>query len=51
MKRQMKMIAYAVEPEEIPIFEKYYRNYDIDLKLVDEKPNPCLLYTSDAADD
>ena len=41
MKRQMKMIAYAVEPEEIPIFEKYYRNYDIDLKLVDEKPNPA----------
>ena len=41
MNRQMKMIAYAVEPEEIPIFEKYYRNYDIDLKLVGEKPNPA----------
>nr|WP_295309705.1 NAD(P)-dependent oxidoreductase [uncultured Blautia sp.] len=41
MNRQMKMIAYAVEPEEIPIFEKYYRNYNIDLKLVGEKPNPA----------
>lgn len=35
----MKMIAYAVEPEEIPIFEKYYRNYNIDLRLLDEKPS------------
>ena len=40
MKRQMKMIAYAVEPEEIPIFEKYYRDYNIDLKLLCEKPGP-----------
>lgn len=39
MKHQMKMIAYAVEPEEIPIFEKYYRNYNIDLRLLDEKPS------------
>ena len=38
MKNQMKMIAYAVEPEEIPVFEKYYRNYNIDLKLLSEKP-------------
>ena len=39
MKKQMKMIAYAVEPEEIPIFEKYYRDYNIDLKLLSEKPD------------
>lgn len=40
MKSQMKMIAYAVEPEEIPIFEKYCRDYNIALKLLKEKPNP-----------
>lgn len=38
MKNQMKMIAYAVEPEELPVFEKYYQNYNIDLKLLSEKP-------------
>ena len=38
MKNQMKMIAYAVEPEELPVFEKYYQNYNIDLKLLIEKP-------------
>ena len=37
MKNQMKMIAYAVEPEELPVFEKYYQNYNIDLKLLSEK--------------
>ena len=35
----MKMIAYAVEPEEIPIFEKYCPNYNIDLKLLSDKPS------------
>ena len=38
MKSQMKMIAYAVEPKELPVFEKYYQNYNIDLKLLSEKP-------------
>ena len=38
MKNQMKMIAYAVEPKELPVFEKYYQNYNIDLKLLSEKP-------------
>ena len=37
MKSQMKMIAYAVEPKELPVFEKYYQNYNIDLKLLSEK--------------
>ena len=38
MKSQMKMISYTVEPEELPVFEKYYQNYNIDLKLLSEKP-------------
>lgn len=39
----MKMIAYAVEPKELPVFEKYYQNYNIDLKLLSEKPTLKIL--------
>lgn len=34
----MKMIAFAVEKEEIPIFEKYYKQYGIELTMLEEKP-------------
>lgn len=35
----MKMLAYAVEKEEIPIFEKYYKKYGIELTMLEEKPS------------
>ena len=35
----MKMIAFAVEPEERPIFERFYRQYDIDLVMTADSPS------------
>ena len=36
----MKMIAFAVNPTERPIFERYYRDYGIDLTMTTERPKP-----------
>lgn len=35
----MKMLAFAVEKEEIPIFQKYREQYDIELTMLEEKPS------------
>ncbi len=35
----MKMIAYTVDEAERPIFERYYRQYDIDLVMTHERPS------------
>lgn len=35
----MKMLAFAVEEEERPIFERFYHPYQIDLTMTHEKPS------------
>lgn len=35
----MKMIAFTVNPSERPIFERYYRDYGIELTITTERPN------------
>lgn len=34
----MKMIAYAVEPEERPVFRRFQEEYGIELTMTEEKP-------------
>ena len=34
----MKMIAFTVNPSERPIFERYYRDYGIELTITTERP-------------
>ena len=35
----IKMIAFAVEKEELPVFEQYKDQYNIDLTCLEEKPS------------
>lgn len=35
----MKMIAFSVEPEERPIFERFYAQYNIDLTMIEAGPS------------
>lgn len=35
----MKMLAFAVAEEEIPVFEKYREQYGIELTMLQEKPS------------
>ena len=34
----MKMIAYAVDEAERPIFQRYYQDYGIELTMTSERP-------------
>lgn len=46
----MKMIAFAVEKEEIPIFNKYKEEYDLDLTMLEEKPCRGNAYLTEGVD-
>ena len=46
----MKMIAFAVNPTERPIFERYYRDYGIDLTMTTERPKPENVHLTQGAD-
>ena len=46
----MKMIAYAVDEAERPIFERFYRDYGIDLTMTSERPKPENAYLTQGAD-
>lgn len=35
----MRMLVFAVEKEEIPIFQKYREQYDMELTMLEEKPS------------
>ena len=46
----MKMIAYAVDEAERPIFERYYRDYGIELTMTSERPKPENAHLTQGAD-
>ena len=46
----MKMIAFTVNPSERPIFERYYRDYGIELTMTTERPKPENAHLTQGAD-
>ena len=46
----MKMIAFAVNSTERPIFERYYRDYGIELTMTTERPKPENAHLTQGAD-
>ncbi len=46
----MKMLAFAVDKEEIPIFEKYHDQYGIELMMTEEKPGLHNMHLSKGMD-
>ena len=46
----MKMIAFTVNPSERPIFERYYRDYGIELTMTAERPKPENAHLTQGAD-